>query len=122
MDEIDTRDSGAQDSGGRGRSSAVVFYWRPGCVFCMLLRRSLKRRGIPLEPHNIWEEPAAAATVRSVAGGNETVPTVTVGGRFMVNPSARAVEGLLAEVAPHLLAGTGDDTEPSGWSRRRRTG
>jgi mycoredoxin len=82
---------------------AVVFYWRPGCIFCVLLRRSLDRRGIPLEARNIWQEPAAAAEVRSVAGGNETVPTVAVGGRFLVNPSPRAVERLVAEVAPHLL-------------------
>ena len=30
---------------------------------------------------NIWKDPAAAAFVRSVADGNETVPTVTVAGR-----------------------------------------
>jgi mycoredoxin len=28
---------------------------------------------------NIWEDPQAAARVRSVANGNETVPTVFVG-------------------------------------------
>jgi mycoredoxin len=40
---------------------------------------------------NIWDDPAAAAIVRGAAGGNETVPTVDVGGRLMVNPSAKQV-------------------------------
>jgi len=69
----------------------IDFYWRPGCGFCMLLGRRLKKAGVPLARHNIWDEPDAAAFVRSVAGGNETVPTVVVGDRAMVNPSAREV-------------------------------
>lgn len=32
--------------------------------------------GIPHRPISIWEDPAAAATVRSIARGNETVPRV----------------------------------------------
>lgn len=88
---------------GSGQPGAVVFYWRPGCPFCTVLRWSLRRRGIPVESHNIWQEPAAAATVRSLAGGNETVPTITVAGRHLVNPSGRAVQRLVAEVAPQLL-------------------
>jgi mycoredoxin len=69
----------------------VVFYWRPGCGFCLMLRRRLRRAGVTLEERNIWEDPEAAAFVRSVAGGNETVPTVVVEGRALVNPSARTV-------------------------------
>ena len=41
--------------------------------------------------HNIWEDAEAAAFVRSVASGNETVPTVVVNGRAMVNPSVNDV-------------------------------
>ena len=40
-------------------------------------------------PHrrvNIWDDAAAAAIVRSVANGNETVPTVMVGTIALVNP------------------------------------
>lgn len=40
---------------------------------------------------NIWRDPDAAAFVRSVAGGNETVPTVVIHGRPVVNPSPRIV-------------------------------
>jgi glutaredoxin-like protein len=83
-----------------GTSPKIELYWRPGCPFCGLLRRGLSRAGIEFEAHNIWEEPDAAAFVRSVAGGNETVPTVSVGGRALVNPRVRDVEELLRPRVP----------------------
>ncbi|MFF4803592.1 hypothetical protein ACFY1U_35305 [Streptomyces sp. NPDC001351] len=46
----------------------------------------------------------AAAFVRSVADGNETVPTVTVAGHAMVTPSKRQLLDTVCEHAPHLLA------------------
>ncbi len=76
----------------------VTVYWRPGCGSCHVLRRELDRAGVERTEVNIWEDPAAAALVRSVARGNETVPTVVVGNHAMVNPSARevlAVAGVL---------------------------
>ncbi len=72
-------------------SDAIDFYWRPGCGFCARLERDLDRRGVALRKHNIWENPDHAAVVRSHANGNETVPTVVIGGRGMVNPSADQV-------------------------------
>jgi mycoredoxin len=65
----------------------IVVYWRPGCLFCRMLRRRLERRGIAHRTVNIREDPTAAAFVRSVAAGTETVPTVTVAGAALVNPS-----------------------------------
>jgi glutaredoxin-like protein len=69
-------------------SLQVDFYWRPGCGFCSQLHRQLTHYEIELTMHNIWEDGEAAAFVRGVTGGSETVPTVTVAGRSMVNPSA----------------------------------
>ena len=40
---------------------------------------------------DIWEDRAAAARLRAITGGDETVPTVIVGSQAMVNPSARQV-------------------------------
>jgi len=40
---------------------------------------------------NIWQDADAAAFVRSVAGGNETVPTVIIDGQAVVNPPPRRV-------------------------------
>lgn len=82
---------------------ALELYWRPGCGFCAMLDRDLQRLGIALERRNIWEDEDAAAAVRSVAGGNETVPTVRIGSESRVNPSAGEVVDLLRAHAPHLL-------------------
>lgn len=57
----------------------------------MSLRRGLRRAGVATREINIWSDPDAAAMVRGIAGGNETVPTVLVGGQAMVNPPLRLV-------------------------------
>lgn len=74
----------------------VTFFWRPGCGFCTRLRAGLEQAGVALHERNIWEDPEAAAFVRSVARGNETVPTVVVRGTALVNPPAAEVLARLA--------------------------
>lgn len=74
----------------------VTVYWRPGCPFCAMLRAGLRRHDVEHTEVNIWDDPDAAAFVRSVARGNETVPTVTVGTVSLVNPSAREVAALVS--------------------------
>jgi glutaredoxin len=96
------------------RLDALDLYWRPGCPYCFSLKRALKRRKVPVRLHNIWEDPDAAALVRQAAHGNETVPTVMIAGHALVNPTPQAVEQLLAEIAPELLA-----VRPHGDGRRR---
>ena len=78
------------------QTDQVTFFWRPGCGFCSRLRSGLERAGVALDERNIWEDPDAAAFVRSVARGNETVPTVVVRGSALVNPPAAEVIALLA--------------------------
>jgi mycoredoxin len=77
-------------------ATTVTMYWRPGCGFCAALKRNLDAKGITYEMRNIWDDPEAAAFVRSVARGNETVPTVVVGETSMVNPSIEEIEEALA--------------------------
>lgn len=55
------------------------------------MQRNLERLEVSYDKVNIWDSPEGAAFVRSVARGNETVPTVTVGEIAMVNPSAQDV-------------------------------
>jgi glutaredoxin len=93
------------------RPDAVHVYWRPNCGFCTVLRRALDRAGIATIEHDIWDDPEAAAVVRSHAHGNETVPTVVIGDVGMVNPSAGQVARHLERTAPHLLP---DGHEPRG--------
>ncbi|GAB1639786.1 glutaredoxin domain-containing protein [Krasilnikovia sp. MM14-A1259] len=81
------RDRSAKD----GRA---IIYWRPGCPFCLRLRFALLGR----RAHwvDIWRDPGAAAAVRAVADGNETVPTVILAGAAYVNPDPRWLRGALA--------------------------
>lgn len=82
---------------------AIDLYWRPGCGFCRALEADLSPTSLPIRRHNIWEDESAAAFVRSVADGNEIVPTVACGTHALVNPSINDVFALVATEAPHLL-------------------
>jgi mycoredoxin len=99
--------------------NVVTVYWRPGCPYCSALRFGLRRAEVPVRAINIWDDPSAAEFVRSVAGGNETVPTVTVGSVSVVNPSARQVVALVHSAFPGLLAPPADN-EPHGLRRMLR--
>ncbi len=88
----------------------ITVYWRPGCGFCRGLLRGLERTGLAFEQRNIWDDDEAAAFVRSVAGGNETVPTVRVQQVALLNPTAAQV---LREVATRVPDQLPDGYEPS---------
>ncbi|MEE4546809.1 glutaredoxin domain-containing protein [Streptomyces sp. V4-01] len=85
------------------KDDGVVMYWRPGCPYCMNLRLGLLFSRLRYTRRNIWRDQDAAAFVRSVADGNETVPTVSVAGHALVNPSRRQLLDAVRERAPHLL-------------------
>jgi len=72
------------DAAARG---VPLIYWRPGCSFCLRLRAALGLRGRRAVWVNIHRDPAAAARVREVNDGNETVPTVFVGAEHRTNPA-----------------------------------
>ena len=77
----------------------LIVFWRPGCPYSMRLKARLRLGRIPFRAVNIWEDPAAAAIVRSVNGGDELVPTVRVGpGRWLSNPSYREVREARGEI------------------------
>lgn len=104
----------------RTSALAVEVLWRPGCLFCSRLRSGLRRAGIETVERNIWSDPDAAARVRAVTGGDETVPTVIVGNRALVNPSVSevvsAVRAEFPEDADTLLGGAAADPSPSEWA------
>jgi len=90
-----------------GTPGAVRVYWRPGCPYCAMLRLGLRGARVPAEWVNIWEDSAAAARVRVITGGDETVPTVEVGTRAMVNPSARQVAAAVRDGQPGIPPASG---------------
>jgi glutaredoxin-like protein len=74
----------------------ITVYWRPGCPFCSSLFRQLDTAEVAYHRVNIWDDETGAAVVRSIARGNETVPTVTIGvpghgGVGLVNPNVAQV-------------------------------
>lgn len=69
----------------------------------MMLERDLEQARISVTKRNIWDDPEAASIVRSLANGNETVPTIRIGDRGLVNPPVAEVAELLRDVAPELL-------------------
>jgi glutaredoxin len=74
-------------SGGASGDGPVVVYHRPGCTFCARLKLILtgvRSRAVWVD---IWDDPEAAAFVRSINDGNETVPTVVIDGRPHTNPN-----------------------------------
>jgi glutaredoxin-like protein len=74
----------------------LIMYTRPGCPFSAKLKAKLALARIPYTPVDIWQDPDAAAIVRSVNDGNELVPTVRVGEVFLSNPTLRQVRAALA--------------------------
>lgn len=68
-------------------------------MFCAALRRALGRTGKSATWVNIWTDPEAAAYVRSVNGGDETVPTVVIDGAPHTNPPPSLVRERLVRPA-----------------------
>lgn len=96
----------------------VTVFLRPGCPFCAVLLLGLARAGLAFHRVDIWQQPEAAAWVRSVANGNETVPTVhvaatgtpgaeitaaTASSVALVNPSIHELVAAVARLAPEAL-------------------
>jgi glutaredoxin len=80
----------------KNEDGTVVIFWRPGCVYCLRLKASLGRHGGGARWVNIWRDPEGAAFVREHNNGNETVPTVLVGGEVLTNPEPGMVSRALA--------------------------
>ncbi len=74
----------------------VTIYWRPMCGYCEQLKDALRARGVAFTAVDIWADRDRAEVVRAASGGDEIVPTVQVGDRFLVNPSVDEVEAALA--------------------------
>ncbi len=102
-------------------SARIEVLWRPGCPYCSRLRRGLRRAGIDTVEYDIWSDPVAAARVRAVTGGDETVPTVVVGDRALVTPSvAQVVSAVRAECPQEAEALVG--SAPAAAPRPLRSG
>ncbi|MBV9513126.1 MAG: mycoredoxin [Mycobacteriaceae bacterium] len=81
----------------RGVTAALTMYTTTWCGYCYRLKIALKSAGITYTEVDIERDPAAAEFVRSVNGGNQTVPTVKFAdGSTLTNPTAAQVRQRLA--------------------------
>lgn len=76
--------------------TAITMYSTPWCGYCQRLKAQMGREGIAYTEIDIEQDPASAAFVESVNGGNQTVPTVVFpDGSAMTNPSIGQVKSKL---------------------------
>ncbi|WP_226913330.1 glutaredoxin domain-containing protein [Gephyromycinifex aptenodytis] len=79
------------------RDGRIIVYWRPGCLACARMRWRLGGLTHRATWVDIWTDPEAAAFVRDVNGGAETVPTVIFSdGRAVTNPDPGLLRAELA--------------------------
>ena len=76
-----------------------------------MLRLGLRSARVRADWVNIWEDTAAAARVRAITGGDETVPTIVVGAQAMVNPPSRQVVAAIR--AGQTRAGRASSAHPA---------
>ncbi len=77
--------------------SEVIMYSTVWCGYCKRLKVAMKAAGIAFTEVDIEHDPAAAAFVMGVNGGNQTVPTVKFpDGSALTNPSIKDVKAKLA--------------------------
>ncbi len=82
-------------------TNTITIYSTTWCGYCTRLKRQLDRQGITYQEINIEQDPASAAYVQNVNGGNQTVPTVRFpDGTALTNPSAAEVAAKLTAAAP----------------------
>ena len=83
-------------------SDAQTFtvYSTPWCGYCTRLKKQLAREGVAFAEVDIEQDPSAEELVKTVNGGNATVPTlVFADGSAMTNPSLREVLAKVREAA-----------------------
>lgn len=78
----------------------VTMYSTSWCGYCRRLKSQMDREGIEYQVVDIENDPAAAAYVMEVNGGNQTVPTVQFAdGTALTNPTIVQVKEALQAAA-----------------------
>jgi mycoredoxin len=82
----------------RVMTASLTMYTTTWCGYCYRLKKALKSAGISYTEIDIERDPVAAEFVRSVNGGNNTVPTVKFAdGSALTNPDAAQIKQKLAD-------------------------
>jgi mycoredoxin len=84
---------------GYSGTAPVVVYGTSWCAATQIIRRHLKRLGIPYRYVDIERDPVAAAQLRWLTGGRLSHPTVSVGGAILIEPTLDELNSALAQTA-----------------------
>lgn len=76
-----------EDSVPETGEARVVLYTTAWCSYCRSLKRALEEASIEYAEVDIEEEPRYGAVIESLTGGFRTVPTASVCGKYLVNPT-----------------------------------
>jgi mycoredoxin len=76
-------------------TATITMYSTVWCGHCRRLKRELEAAGIDYVEVDIDQNSGHDDAIMAAAGGYRTVPTVAVGGRLLVNPSASDVKRAL---------------------------
>jgi mycoredoxin len=68
-------------------SRSVIAYVTDWCPDCFRSRRVLQRAGVPFKEINIEKVAGAEEEMKRLNGGSGKVPTISVNGRILVEPS-----------------------------------
>lgn len=83
----------------------ITVFGRPNCPMVPPVLRLLDAAGATYDYVNIREDPEAAAQLRAITGGHESVPTLVFpDGRALVEPSVMKLRAALQEDLPEGTA------------------
>lgn len=78
------------------RTVPVAIYGNRWCGITQLIRRALDRAGIGYDYVDLDEYPAVHARLEELAGGWLRTPVVHIDGEWLMEPSLRQVQAVLA--------------------------
>lgn len=78
------------------RAVPVAIYGHRWCGITQLIRRALNRAGIDYDYVDLDEHPAVHARLQALSGGQLRTPVVHVDGEWLMGPSLRQVQAVLA--------------------------
>lgn len=80
------------DKGGKPR---IVFYGARWCPHCRRAKQYLADHGVDFRYLDIDRDPAAAARLEKMSGGNPVIPTIIIDREMMVNPDNPTLRRIL---------------------------
>ncbi|WP_434969665.1 glutaredoxin family protein [Microbacterium sp. bgisy207] len=80
----------------RTRTVPVAIYGNRWCGITQLIRRALDRAGVGYDYVDLDDHPSVQARLEALTGGRLRTPVVHIDGEWLMEPSLRQVQAVLA--------------------------